>query len=68
MGSYNSKQNWNSYLGDKLFARQSDSITKYKVTKMLWEFYRITQMIIHRIFRMNRVLRHKRDLDLIWNV
>jgi hypothetical protein len=59
-----SKETWTSFMSGTLFRLPSDSILSSRIYAMAWEFYRITRAIINRIFRILKVPKDKRDLNI----
>jgi len=60
------KGSFYSFFQRNLFYSQSDNILNYKLSKMQWNFYRLSTAIIHVIFRKKNIKRENRDLMAIF--
>ena len=56
---------WNTFLAGDLFTVPPSSVTRFKVSDMLYKFYRYSRWIIQMAFRKLKIPVKNRDIDVI---
>jgi hypothetical protein len=59
------KNFWQQFINDDLFATLNGSITNYRVTGTMWKFYKYTCWVIQHIFKLVGIPRNKRNLSIL---
>jgi len=59
-------RSWNTFLRDGLFRINNYKITNFRISIMMWRFFRLSRAIINNEFRANGILLKDRDLMKIW--
>lgn len=57
---------WNTYLSTRIFMRLEESVLQYKISKMLWRFWRNAKWAVQMMFKKCKVKKENRKLERIW--